>query len=463
MTFFNNLHTFSNIAICQSDGKTISYKELAESADKLAANFNPNAKNIVLIYCKNSIETLIGYLAVLRSGNVALLVNNDIKHELAQNILDAYNPNYIWQENSGADSKIGFSLGNSILQVFSTTRDKPIHSNLALLLSTSGTTGSPQFVKLTSSNLQSNAQSIAQFLKIEESDRPITTLPFSYSYGLSIINSHLLKGATIYMTDDSIMTREFWSFYKSMQPTSIAGVPYTYEMLERLRFFNMDVSSLKTITQAGGKLPIERAKRFAEFSLERDINFVIMYGQTEATARISYVPPDRALEKHETIGIAIPEGTLKLYDSNDVMISENGKAGELVYTGPNVMMGYAKNRDDLATNDTLNGILKTGDIGMYDQDGYVIITGRIKRFIKLFGNRVNLDEIECILQGYGINCVCGGEDDQLIIATIKSTHTESLKKLVTELFKFHHSMYTIKIVPEIIRSESGKIQYSEMI
>lgn len=123
--------------------------------------------------------------------------------------------------------------------------DYPLYKNLALLITTSGSTGSPKFVRQSYENLRSNAQSIAEYLKLDETERPITTLPMNYVYGLSIINSHFLVGATLLLTDKGLMQKEFWDFFKSAEATSFGGVPYTYEMLDKLRFYRMKLPSLK--------------------------------------------------------------------------------------------------------------------------------------------------------------------------------------------------------------------------
>ncbi len=175
------------------------------------------------------------------------------------------------------------------------------------------------------------AASIVQYLHLDETERPITTLPMNYTYGLSIINSHLMVGATILLTEKGLMQKEFWTFFKEQEATSFGGVPYTYEMLERLRFFRMDLPSLRYFTQAGGKLAPERHRKFAEYAQKRGKKFVVMYGQTEATARMGYLPPERALDKCGSMGVAIPGGRMWLRDVDGSRITEPRIVGELLH------------------------------------------------------------------------------------------------------------------------------------
>ncbi|HEY8584414.1 MAG TPA: AMP-binding protein [Capillimicrobium sp.] len=258
-----------------------------------------------------------------------------------------------------------------------------LHPDLRLLLSTSGSTGSPKLVRLTARNVLANAESIAAYLGLTPAERAIASLPIPYSYGLSVLTSHLRAGASVAFTPHSVIRPEFWDDARRLEATSFAGVPYSYAMLERIGMRDMRLPALRTMTQAGGRLDPEIALRHAE-----QRRFFVMYGQTEATARIAYVPPERLREKAGSIGIAIPGGALRV-----------GEGDELVYSGPNVMMGYATQRADLARGDELHGVLPTGDLGAVDADGFFSVTGRLKRIAKVFGQRVNLDEVEAAVDG----------------------------------------------------------------
>jgi acyl-CoA synthetase (AMP-forming)/AMP-acid ligase II len=271
-------------------------------------------------------------------------------------------------------------------------RDVPeagaIHADLAVLLTTSGSTGNPKLVRLSDRNLEANARSIVEYLDIAPDQRAIQSLPLHYSYGLSILHSHLLAGASVALTPHSFMRPEFWSTVDQLACTSFAGVPYMYQTLHRLRFAPARHPSLRVLTQAGGALRVDLKRHFHELAVASGIRFFVMYGQTEATARISYVPPERLPEKIGSIGIPIPGGRLTLADVPGL------DDRELVYEGSNVMLGYAEQAGDLALGDVQQGVLKTGDLGRVDDDGFFSVVGRLKRFAKLFGRRVSLEDIE---------------------------------------------------------------------
>jgi acyl-coenzyme A synthetase/AMP-(fatty) acid ligase len=283
-----------------------------------------------------------------------------------------------------------------------------------------------------------------------------------YSFGLSIINSHLLKGATILLTNKSLMEKDFWPFLKQEQATSLSGVPYTYEMLKRLRFFRMDLPSIRTLTQAGGKLNIELNKEFAEYAQATGKRFFVMYGQTEATARMSYLPHEKSLSKLGSIGIVIPGGEFKIVSENKHEIKEHEQSGELVYTGDNVSMGYAESGKDLAKGDENGRTLYTGDLAKRDNDGFYYIIGRKKRFIKLFGNRINLDDAESLLKTQYVDCVCVGTDDKMIIYTTEKEKENEIKQYIASKTNIHFSAFEVRNIESIPKNSSGKTIYSEL-
>ena len=333
------------------DGFEISASSINKHSEELFVLLKPHS--LVFCLCNNEPGAILGYLTFLDRGIVPVMLDASKDMELMNRLLAIYKPSYIWLPTSVYSpvyGKIEYSAFNYTLTSYS---NDPIelHSELAVLLTTSGSTGSPKLVRLSYDNIRSNAESIAEYLNITVDERPVTSLPMYYSYGLSVINSHLLKGATILLTDKPVIQKEFWTFVKEQRATSIAGVPYTYEMLKRLRIFRMDLPELKTMTQAGGKLNADLAKEYMEQAAASGKKFIVMYGQTEATARMSYLPFDRALEKYSSIGIAIPGGSFSLIDERGDEIEDVNKDGELVYTGANVSLGYAECREDLAKGD----------------------------------------------------------------------------------------------------------------
>lgn len=427
-------------------------------------------RSLVFALCTNTVGSLCGYLSFLQNRVVPVLLDTAMDRDLLGRLADTYRPDYVWAPQTEApegpfrDWTVKAELhGYRLLgNPQPLSRRHELHPDLALLLTTSGSTGSPKLVRLTYGNLRSNAESIAQYLDITAGERPVTSLPMHYSYGLSVINSHLLRGATILLTPRSIMEKEFWAFFREQGATSIAGVPYTYQMLKRLRIQRMELPTLKTLTQAGGKLGAELVREFAEWANVTGRRFVVMYGQTEATARMSYLPAEKALEKSASIGIAIPGGTFAVIDTEGREITAPETPGELIYRGPNVSMGYAETARDLAKGDQNSGILHTGDVAQFDADGYLCIVGRLKRFVKIFGNRVNLDQAEQIAKLFSPDCACTGVDDKLTVHMTDASQGDSMRSYIAGKLGLHPSAIRIDIVSEIPKNSSGKVQYAQL-
>lgn len=466
MAFYNELNQYQNqIACIDAEGRQITYSELCELSHEVGRYLRECT--LVFSFCSNTIGAIIGYVSFLSNKVVPLLLNVEIDAELRAALINLYKPSYIYIPKTMINE---FANWNCLWEVWDycllenpEVANVELYSELALLLTTSGSTGSPKLVKQSYENIQSNAKAIAEYLELDVKERPITTLPMNYTYGLSIINSHLLVGATILLTEHSITTREFWNFFKAENATSFGGVPYTYEILRKIRFFGMDLPSLRTMTQAGGKLSPELHKEFAEYAQKQGKHFVVMYGQTEATARMGYLPWERAIEKYGSMGIAIPGGKLWLKGVDGKEITQPDVAGELVYEGKNVTLGYAICPEDLAKGDERKGILETGDMARMDSEGYFYIVGRKKRFIKIFGNRVNLDEVEGLIKTEykGLECACAGVDDQLYVFIVDSDRIqgEEIKKFLVAKTGLNSLAFSIKCIDSIPKNDAGKIQY----
>ena len=379
-----------------ASGASLSYGQLIGSVtmwSEVLRGF-PRSPVILCVAPAAETEALAVYLACLECGYPVLLVENG-----QAEALDAlYRPGLVlcpaslalMTPSSDLTEQPALSPG---YRLWTRPEGAAVHPDLALLLQTSGSTGSPKLVRLTRANLESNASSISAYLELSSQEKAIQTLPFSYSYGLSIVNSHLYAGASLVFTPHSFLRPAFWAEVDQHACTSFAGVPFMYETLERLRFDPRKHPSVMTYTQAGGALQVDVASRFGAAVRASGRRFYVMYGQTEASPRISYVPPDRLADKPGSIGIPIPGGHLEL------AALEGTDCQELIYSGPNVMLGYAEDSADLLLGDQMGGRLPTGDLGRVDEDGYFYITGRLKRFAKLFGLRINLDEVEAWLEG----------------------------------------------------------------
>lgn len=455
-----------NTAVLDEHGVSLTYGALDEAGQRLADAIGRRC--LVFVLCRNETGALVGYTGLINNGCVPLLLNSRMDGEALAALLAAYQPPYLWVPEDTVPAfqdmtTVYSAFGYCLLRTGYGT-EYPLHPDLALLLTTSGSTGSPKFVRQSYRNIRANAESIAAYLELDETERPITTLPMSYTYGLSIINSHLVTGGTVLVTEKSLAQREFWDFFREAGATSFGGVPYTYEMLDRMRFYRMDLPSLRTMTQAGGKLPPALHQKLAEDARAKGRRFVVMYGQCEATARMGYLPPERAVEKCGSMGIAIPGGTFRLIDADGGQITVPGVTGELVYEGPNVTLGYAERGGDLAKGDERGGVLRTGDMAQFDGDGYYYITGRKKRFLKIYGNRVNLDEVDGLVKEKfpTLDCASAGTDDHLYVFITETGQEDAVKDFLVRRTKLNPAAFRVAAIDRIPKNDAGKTLYREL-
>jgi long-chain acyl-CoA synthetase len=440
-------------------GRTWSYGELDRDVQQAMGRLCVSGtKSLWLLLAQNRYECLVIHLAALRSGNALLLVDATLDRQLLAGLIRTYRPEFVCAIQSDLELPQYRPIEDLGLAVWQTdaaaTPESAIHSSLAMLLNTSGSTGSPKLVRLTCENLQANAAAIASYLELTADERPITALPMAYSYGLSVINSHLLAGATLVLTEHGVLRREFWDSVDRHACSSLSGVPHSYQMLLQTGLLGKRGASLRTLTQAGGRLDERLVRQLHELAQRRGLRVFIMYGQTEATARIAYLPFEQFGNKIGSIGIPVPGGSLRV-DAD----------GELIYAGPNVMMGYAECRQDLAKGDELGSVLHTGDLARRDADGYFYITGRLRRFLKLFGKRFNLDEVEQILQRrFELPTACFGRDDLLMVAVEVATASndspvEAITATLRELFHLPRDAMQVRAVSALPRTANGKIDY----
>lgn len=439
------------------------YRELGTDVRLIAEALGVRRKALIFCFCRNDYDALRGYLAGLESGHASALLDDGLQETMRDRLISIYEPDFLIHSRyspstftNGAYELI-YSSGPCIWRKVQQD-ERPIHYDLALLLSTSGSTGTPKFVRLTAANLRSNANSIVRGLNIQGSERAISSLPFYYSYGLSVINTHLLVGASIVLTGESITSRAFWNEINRNHCTSIAGVPYSYQILSRLGLPGDSFPSITTLTQAGGKLQNDLIAQFHSFMERRNGQFFVMYGQTEATARIAILSPGRLPDKLGSAGSVISDGRLRVHRERD---SPSGDTtGEVVYSGPNVMLGYATCRADLAKGDELNGILHTGDLGYMDGDGCLFVTGRMNRYAKLSGLRFNLDEVESMLKPFGPSAVVGG--DNRLVVFCEGKESASLLQYQREFARqlaIHYRLLEFRGISQLPLKSNGKVDY----
>jgi acyl-CoA synthetase (AMP-forming)/AMP-acid ligase II/acyl carrier protein len=373
----------------------VSYAELAGRVSAAAAALG-RGRRLTLVAAENSLECLTTYLGALSAGHAVLLAPGDRAEHMAS-LIARYDPDVVARRDGSAWSA---------LQRRSDTAHR-LHPDLAMLLTTSGSTGSPKLVRLSHDNLSSNAAAIAEALEIRPTDRAMTSLPLHYCYGLSVVHSHLERGAGLVLTDLSVVDPCFWDLAEAAGATTFAGVPHTFDLLERSGFADRALPTLRYVTQAGGRMPPASVRRYAALGRERGWDLVVMYGQTEATARMAVLPPELAGVRPGCVGRPVPGGSFRV-DTGSGAESATGRdadVGELVYSGDNVMLGYAEHPEDLARGRDITE-LRTGDLGRVGPDGLVEIVGRTSRFAKVVGLRIDLDQVEQDLGAAGLPAHC---------------------------------------------------------
>jgi acyl-CoA synthetase (AMP-forming)/AMP-acid ligase II len=408
---------------------------------------------LAFLYLDNSITSIKVFLNCLNSKLTLALLSPKLNIDYKQRLEQAYTPYYIYDVTRGEIPD--FDLQDNMIFRNKKGIRNVIHPDIKLLLSTSGTTGSPKFVKLSEDNLVQNALSILDYLPVNSSDITPLNLPVFYSYGLSVFTTNSIAGGQIVCGNRDVVQKEFWEDMELYGYTSVAGVPYVYEMLHRIGFYRREYPSLRYMTQAGGKLNGSLIKSFGEYLSNRNKQFFVMYGQTEATARMAYMPPQDLLKKIGSIGMPIKGGQFTLAPDTN----------ELLYSGPNVFGGYATSAADLETFEHLP-MLHTGDVAKHDADGYYYITGRLKRFVKLFGTRINLDEVETILKQemQGETFACIGIEDKLLLVFHRQAALDdsNIRSLLAKKLGVHPTAFKVQKIDAFPLTPNGKLDYVAM-
>ena len=428
----------------------IDYRELSQQVESQAAAWELAPRSLVILSGEPTLEFVVGYLSLLHAGHVPLLAAAHIEE-----LVDAWQPAAVACYPQG-----GMHVTRTDWAV------PPLHSDLALLMSTSGSTGSPKLVRLSQRNLMSNAEAIADYLALTQNDRGITSLPLHYCYGLSVLHSHLAVGASIVLTSASVVDPCFRDAMVRHQVTNLAGVPHTFELLEQSRFHELDLPHLRLMTQAGGRMDPDRVHLWADRLKSRGAELFVMYGQTEATARMAYLPPSLVAARNSAIGVPVPGGSIELRPHPAVIDPD---VGEIVYRGPNVMMGYAERRDDLALGREIDELL-TGDLARLLPDGVYEIVGRASRFVKPFGLRIDLDHVERQLSCYGELAVAG-DDTQLVVVVVSEVGDggtldltlDGVRTAVVSATSLPTGCVHVVSVAELPRTPSGKIDGAALL
>lgn len=446
----------SKIAAIDDSSSILTYGEICDFAEEFA-KYIPQ-RSLIFILSENKIGSLLGYTSSLINKVVPLILSAKTENSLFANLYEIYKPEYLWMPDEMVETmgyeKVFSAWGYCLVKTVN--QPTPMFEELSLLLPTSGSTGSPKLVRHSYRNIEANADNVRRLFKLTGNEKAMAILPMHYTMGLSVIASHLLAGATLLLSNQSLLDKGFWTMLK--EATSFTGVPYSYDILTKMRFTRMDLPNLKIITQGGGKLTEAMWNTLAQYAQDKGKQFIATYGQSECTARMAYLPAEMAMSKVCSIGIAEPGGQLSIIDDNGNETFEGEAQGEMVYRGENVTLGYATCREDLLKGDENHGIMHTGDLARRDADGCYYIIGRMKRFLKIYGLRIGLDELENLIKSeFKIDCYCKGNDEKLIILVTTPSVIADLPAFIEEKIHLFHQNVEVQLVDAILRNEAGKV------
>lgn len=464
-----NFSRYKNrLALLNSNNEKIYYQDLIIYSKKISKKIRE--KTLTLILIDNSLTSTICYVSLLNKKRPILILNQNISKKFLKNIIKKYEPENVCIPTKSYSKKIYKNYkSNFKFREFEFLKSKlkdnfKVKHNIGILATTSGSTGSVKFVRQTYDNLKSNTLAIINYLKLNERNITITTLPLSYTFGMSIINTHLRVGSTILVTKKTLFEKKFWKLFKHNNINTIYGVPYTYEILDRLNFFLKNNFNLKLIAQAGGKLSENLQKKIGKYSKTYNKKFFVMYGQAEATTRISYLPYKNVLNKVGSIGVPIDGGKINLVNNNKIVNKKNS-TGEIVYEGKNVCMGYASGKLDINKNDEWKGKIFTGDLAKRDADGYYFIVGRKKRFAKIYGINVNLDEIENLikLKFDKFDFAVTSKGNKILIYTSAKKLIKKIFIYITKIIDLNINSFEIIFLKKIPKLSNGKNNYKVLL
>ncbi|MCX7550940.1 AMP-binding protein [Xanthomarina sp. F2636L] len=451
--------------------ETISFNNLYKNSLKIATFLNKYVganKNIVLI-SPNSEFFITAYLGILKSGNVCVPLNFAIEQDNLDFILNTTECDTVFMAKSAHSkyeipSKIHVIEELDLQQILATQiiDDYGVEvekNQLAEIIFTSGSTGAPKGVMISHENIIANTDSIISYLNLTSKDIMCVVLPFFYCYGLSLLHTHLRVGGSIVLNNSFMFLGTVISDIKNYKCTGFAGVPSHFQILlkKSKTFKTTSFPDLRYVTQAGGKLHSVFIDEFTQAF--PDIDFYVMYGQTEATARLSYLEPKMIKEKISSIGKPIPNVKFKIVNEKGETLGAH-EEGELIAKGKNIMLGYFKEKED--TRKTLKkGWLHTGDVAVIDEDGYYYLKARKKEILKVAGKRVSPKEIEEVILSVEevMDCTISGYDDDLfgeaIQATIVANGSFNEAQLKEKILKTCSKKLAIYKIPQKISFEKA--------
>ncbi len=445
----------SDLIIYDDENGDINFNQFIKIENFIKENLK--RKCLILFIGDNDSTSIAHYLAFFRQGHCQIMLEKNVTDSNLKQINLKFKPEYIFISKDKPlinGYEILKTIGNYHLLKSNIINHSIIEKDLALLITTSGSTGESKFVKITFENLLENTISIIKYLNLTQKDIGISTLPISYSYGISVINSHLFNESNFVCNKNSFLEKNFWHSIKKYKVTNFSGVPFSFELLDRINFYNFDFHNVKFFTQAGGKLNSEIVKKICNQFMNKNINFFVMYGQTEASPRISYIELKDLIKKPESVGRPIPGGKITISKRNN---------GEVIYSGKNIYKGYANNRADLKKLLNIKK-LKTGDLGFLDKEGFLFLKGRLDRDVKIYGRRINLDIIENYINNFKEKkYLCIKSNQNLYIIYVKSINETDMKKKIFNEFNIPLNIIKFKKLSKLPINKNNKISYSEIL
>lgn len=459
--FWENIQRFGDdvaIVDCRKL-QAISYRQIAAEIASNSAIVHRTTKGLACLAIRNDLESILCYLTLLTSGYAIYLCEGANDTSPSIEFISQYRPDLIlWGKDVNRPQCSGphYRPRPSFLNFNVAERNEQqgcINPDLALLLSTSGSSGSSRVARLSYNNIASNAQQIMESLDINSNERAVLSLPLHYVYGLSVLHSFLNAGASLVVGAGSVMDRKFWSGCRATGVTMLPAVPTMLDFMRDIAADSISMPRLNKATISGA--PMSRSTRdwVSSHLVAKGLRVYSMYGMTEASGRIAVLPHDEFVTRPASVGRVVAGGRLQLSES-----------GEIFFSGPNVMLGYADCRSDLSRADDLRGILATGDLGAIDSDGYLSITGRIARICKILGTRISLDAVEEYLSADSELAVTS---DDRIIAVFHTENDESdvVARTVhlAERIQIPHYVFELRRLRSLPRTSTGKVDYPRLL
>jgi acyl-CoA synthetase (AMP-forming)/AMP-acid ligase II len=450
--FWRTLDQYGN-RVALIDGttqETLTYAELQRLAGRVAARL-PARRSLIVLMARNDIGAVVALIAALQAGHAVWILRSGASASWLKQLVDTFRPYCVLAPtdeqllddvSAGVEEMVRGYVCHRV-----STEPSQIHPELAIILSTSGSLGPPKGVRLSSCNFAINADQIAQSLSLEEHDRSLLFLPISYTYGLSVLNAHLSTGGSIVLEQRTVLDKRLWNSVSAHNCTLLAGVSATYDILRKVQADWFQNSTLRAVTHSGSRLSPATLIWLRDRLQYRNVDVFKMYGMTEATARMAILPPTEFAANMDAVGRPVVGGAVAIGDD-----------GEIIYSGDNVMLGYAESALCLTEVDSCSGVLHTADIGHVDAQGLLHVSGRLDRHVKSFGYRINLDEVELYFEDLA-TVAATFKDDRILLHWTGALPDKirARKDALLERLHLPPQAVELKIVHNLRRSDSGKL------